>query len=100
MAKDFAKSFYNSRQWKKCRQYIFNKYHGLCAKCGEPGKIVHHKTYLTPYNIDNPDVTLNEDNLVLLCKDCHEKIHSEAKSVIRDGLRFTSTGDIEPIAPP
>lgn len=36
-------------------------------KCGRPGAIVHHKEHLTPQNINDPDITLSEDNLELLC---------------------------------
>ena len=27
MAKEFAKKFYKSKEWIKCRDYIFKKYH-------------------------------------------------------------------------
>ncbi len=38
MAREFAKAFYKSAAWKKTREYIFNKYHGLCVDCGNPGE--------------------------------------------------------------
>ena len=54
----------------------------MCERCLARGLIVvgtkqqplevHHKIPLTPENINNPDITLNWDNLELLCKDCHE----------------------------
>lgn len=40
-----------------------------------PGKIVHHKTRLTPDNIHDTSITLNWDNLMLVCQDCHAKVH-------------------------
>lgn len=40
-----------------------------------PGEIVHHKTPLTPENIHDERITLNPDNLELLCRECHEKAH-------------------------
>lgn len=39
------------------------------------GYIVHHKSYINESNIFNPEVTLNFDNLELLCLDCHNKEH-------------------------
>ena len=44
---------------------------GMCETCGtRPGKIVHHKVWITPDNINNPDVTLNLDNLKYDCQEC------------------------------
>jgi len=42
-----------------------------------PGEIVHHKIHLTPENIHDPKIALNFDNLQLLCRDCHGKIHAK-----------------------
>lgn len=100
MAREFAKEFYQSKEWKNLRNYIFKRDKGLCQKCGEPGKIVHHKVYLTPNNIHDPNIALNEDNLVLLCKDCHEKVHNPSRRVTREGFKFNAEGKLEPISPP
>lgn len=80
--KDFAESFYKSRQWQHCRNSFAKSKGGLCEKCLESGKItagviVHHKIHITPENINNPDITLNWDNLVLLCRDCHAQMHGK-----------------------
>lgn len=77
MSKEFAKKFYNSNKWKRCRDaYIAKRVSidgGLCECCKkEQGYIVHHITSLTVDNINNPDVTLNEDNLRYECKHCHD----------------------------
>ena len=40
---------------------------------------MHHKIYLTPQNINDPAVTLAEDNLELLCQDCHNKEQDPSK---------------------
>lgn len=77
---EFAKAFYSSKAWKDCRA-AYKKYRGgLCEKCLErglysAGVIVHHKTHITPDNIDDPNVTLSFDNLQLLCRDCHGDEH-------------------------
>ncbi len=49
MAKDWARSFYNSKQWRKCREVYKQSVNGLCERCiaGDryvPGVEVHHKT--------------------------------------------------------
>lgn len=80
MARDFAEGFYNSPAWKKCRKAYAKSVRNLCERClakgiYKPGVIVHHKVWLTPENIYNPAVTLNWDNLELLCRDCHAAEH-------------------------
>ena len=76
----FAHGFYSSWQWIKCRRaYAVNKA-GLCERCLARGLIVpgtqcHHKIRLTPENINDPDVSLNWENLQLLCEDCHQAEH-------------------------
>lgn len=52
--KAFAKAFYESAAWRRTRAYILKRDAGLCVRCGAPGCIVHHKTELTPRNIDDP----------------------------------------------
>lgn len=52
----------------------------LCERClkqgiMKPAEIVHHKTELTPENINNPNITLSFDNLEAVCRDCHAIIH-------------------------
>lgn len=95
MARDFAKSFYNSTKWKKCRNaYIESKF-GICERCGKPNsKQVHHKIYLSPNNICNHEVSLNFDNLELLCDICHQKEHFEKYSSTKFGLRFDDEGNL------
>lgn len=78
--KDFAKSFYTSRAWKNCRRAYAASVGGLCEECkGKglvvPGEIVHHKTELTPQNINDASVTLNWDNLELVCREHHAQAH-------------------------
>ena len=78
--KEYAESFYNSTKWKNCREaYIKIRQGidgGMCERCKSvAGYIVHHKEYITPDNINNPDVTLSLNNLEYLCLDCHNKEH-------------------------
>lgn len=80
MAKEFAYSFYHSGAWKKQREYIKAVRFGLCERCLAKGKfvkgeIVHHKIHLTPENIHDKSICLDEQNLELLCRDCHAEEH-------------------------
>lgn len=51
----------------------------ICSRNGliVPGEIVHHVIHLNESNINDPDITLNINNLQLVCRDCHAKIHGE-----------------------
>ena len=82
MAKDFAVGFYKSKQWQRCREGYIASVHGLCEDCLKkgvynPGVIVHHIEHITQANINKPEVTLNFNNLKLVCRDCHAKEHSK-----------------------
>ncbi|MDA2526720.1 HNH endonuclease, partial [Bacillus cereus] len=54
MAKEYAKRFYKSTAWKKCRgAYIAATLDGMCEHCKEvPGYIVDHIVEITPVNIN------------------------------------------------
>ncbi|MDO4206842.1 MAG: HNH endonuclease [Lachnospiraceae bacterium] len=80
MAKDFTGNFYQSAAWKNCRAAYIKSVGGLCERCYANGIIrhgdtVHHKIHLTPENINDPAVTLNFENLCLVCRDCHAYYH-------------------------
>lgn len=75
--KKFAESFYKSERWQKCRNAYFKYKNGICERCGEAGKIVHHKVHLTAENIYNPRISLSFKNLELLCQKCHNAEHSD-----------------------
>ena len=98
MAREFAKRFYRSKAWQECREAVMKRDHYICVECGEAGQEVHHKIWLTKDNINNPDITLNMDNLVTLCKDCHHKAHGRnqytKKNGCQDGLMFDSNGNL------
>lgn len=93
MAKDYSKDFYNSRKWRNLSSYIREKYNHICQECGEFGDQVHHIIEITPENINNPDITLNENNLTLLCDGCHNKKKKKELDV-NDGLYFDFDGNL------
>lgn len=78
--KDYAKAFYKSQAWKRCREGYIKSVGGLCERCLlngliVPGYIVHHKCYITPENIHDISITLNWNNLEYLCKSHHDAEH-------------------------
>lgn len=113
MAKAFAKAFYKSEKWQKCRDAYISERRlidgGLCEKCHiNPGEELHHKKFLTPDNIHDANLTLNPDNLMWLCKDCHFKEHEKAiliglqkarkhtKILNENGFYFDENGELKP----
>ena len=80
MAKEFARSFYSSKRWQECRNEYAKRRHYLCEDClrrgiYKPGTIVHHKIEIDPVTIERPEIALNPDNLELLCRECHLRVH-------------------------
>ena len=75
MSSEFAKDFYASTEWKKCREAYNKKQAYICEICGDIATEVHHIKHLTPDNINNPEVTLNFNNLMCLCHKCHVEEH-------------------------
>lgn len=91
--REFARAFYLSKEWRRVRAFIVERDAGLCVKCGRPGEIVHHKEHLTPENINDPSVALGEDNLELLCRDCHGLEHT-TDTAAAPGLMFDEEGNL------
>ena len=76
---DFNK-FYNSKPWRDLAYKLKIQANGKCNGCGDTVLdtkylIAHHKIELNEGNIYNPEVTLNPDNIEVLCHDCHNKKH-------------------------
>lgn len=99
MALDYAKSFYNSKKWKDLRLYVCQSRHYTCEECGDYGDQVHHVIEITPDNINDPSITLNEDNLQLLCEECHNAKRKTEKDLV-DGLKFDEFGNLNQVPPP
>lgn len=93
MAKDWATGFYRSQAWRRTQAAYMASVNYLCERCGGPAAIVHHKTYLTPANIGDPNVSLAWGNLEALCQTCHNREHSGGH-VTAPGLEFTPDGSI------
>ena len=75
-------AFYVSNTWRKCRQAFIKYKGGLCEECLKagiirPGTDVHHVIRLSHDNVHDPAVSLNWDNLKLLCEEHHYAIHNK-----------------------
>ena len=94
--KPYAERFYKSAAWRKCRKAYIDSVYGLCERCGHPGKIVHHKIYLTPDNINDPNISLSFDNLEYLCQYCHNPEHPKyaGSGLVRPGLMLDENGNL------
>ena len=99
--KEEFKKFYNSSKWLKCRRLVLERDNFSCVLCGEVAEEVHHKIKLTHENINNPNITLNPDNLISLCKKCHNLQHERfnAETIKRgsptvEGLVFDKDGNL------
>ena len=74
--------FYSSKAWQNCRNAYAKSVQGLCERCLRnglltPGVIVHHKIPLDAESVNNPDISLNWNNLELLCRNCHAEAHAK-----------------------
>ena len=56
MAKEYAKRFYASKAWRDTQKAYMQSKHYVCERCGKPAVIVHHKTYISPKNINDPNI--------------------------------------------
>lgn len=89
-----AKRFYNSAAWKACRASYISKVFGICEHCQGNGYIVDHIEEINSNNINDPNVTLNHDNLQYLCTACHNKKTFGKHDAIREGFGFDANGDL------
>ena len=77
--------FYKSNGWETFRKIVIAKRtdeDGFvhCAHCGKPitkkyDLIVHHIKELDDLNVNDVNVSLNEDNVEIVCFSCHNQIH-------------------------
>jgi len=70
--------FYKSYTWQKCRGTTLERDGYLCQVClrgniPTPADTVHHIVHLR----DDPTLALEDTNLISVCRDCHETLHSD-----------------------
>jgi 5-methylcytosine-specific restriction endonuclease McrA len=97
MAKPFAIKFYKSKAWRTVRAQVLRRDHYSCVDCDCRASEVHHIIELTPDNIDNPDISLNMDNLESLCWDCHNK-RTKKRIDVSELYEFNENGMVVPVS--
>lgn len=111
MSSGARRYFYNSKLWNNVRKNVWLKQNLLCSVCGKPvyvdgisdylpkekrrTGIVHHKIWLDNNNLDDDNVTINENNLIGVCFACHSAIHS-GTGVTRKEVQFDDEGNLIP----
>lgn len=68
-------NFYKSPEWQLAREIKIRDANGKCQHCGSLGEEVHHIIKLTIHNVVDPTISLNQENLELLCRKCHNSEH-------------------------
>lgn len=100
MAKDFARAFYDSQQWRKTSRAYLSSKNYICEDCGGAACIVHHIRHLAPWNINDPEITLSWNNFKAVCEKCHAEEHAKdskaysGKPAKLNGIGFDENGDI------
>lgn len=99
MAKDYARAFYDSPAWRRTREAYLQSKHYICEDCGGAASVVHHITYIKPWNVNNPEITLNWDNLKAVCEKCHAQEHAQdlkkrGGEARRNGVAFDEEGNL------
>ena len=86
VVKDKAE-IYNSREWKELRIAKLRSTNGLCEECMKQGvnteaRCVHHIVPIETARTKDEmrRLSFNWDNLMSLCKPCHDRIHKEMGS--------------------
>lgn len=74
------KQFYASKAWRSFRLALIAQRGGRCQKCGRianPEDLhAHHIIPITPDNIMDARITLNPDNVLILCIEHHNEEHA------------------------
>lgn len=79
------KALEKSRQLRKAREFVKQRDKGKCRCCARSGAEVHHAKYRSQGGDHDPN------NLVLLCKRCHEDIHAHLIDVTFSGNNLAKT---------
>jgi 5-methylcytosine-specific restriction endonuclease McrA len=90
MSNSNLKWFYNSREWKAVRLCKLANVGYMCEQCGGIAEEVHHKILLDELNTHDPNISLNQSNLIALCKECHNLTHNRFKKKV---CRFDQDGN-------
>lgn len=77
---------YKSSNWTRLRKQALERDHYECQWCAAKGKTVKATTvhHIVPAD-ERPDIAYELDNLVSLCRTCHEQHHGRQR---REDERF------------
>lgn len=89
MTREETEAFYNSPRWRRKQKAILRRDHYQCQLCKRYGRIseasiVHHKLELAEY----PELAMDDDNLVSVCRKCHNKLHDEKGAKAQQKRRY------------
>lgn len=74
----------NAKRWMELKKEVLFEQDYTCQFCkSDVAVIVHH---IIPVHVE-PIFTLDKDNLILACQDCHDKLH------LNDKHRFNKYGN-------
>ena len=91
----------NSKQWQEVKAIVWKRANGLCEMCMKEGIITGSGTtqldchHIRPvegaHTVEGPDGMrarcYEPNNIMLVCQDCHIKIHTEAKSHTKENVQ-------------
>lgn len=70
-AERLRRRVYASRAWRTAREPVLERAGGQCEKCGKAAALeIHHREAIQL----RPDLALEPDNLIALCRPCHHAI--------------------------
>lgn len=77
---DKLHQFYTSKAWRDFAYTLKIKANGQCQRCEKniidfKYLIAHHKENITEENINNIKISLDPNNIEIICHDCHNKEH-------------------------
>ena len=81
-------AFYTSREWLDLRNILMLERGMICECCHKlihkkHQAIGHHKIELDMSNVNDAAISLNLDNLMLMCHSCHNQHHRRFGSITR-----------------
>ena len=87
----------NSPKWAEVKRVVWQRAGGLCERCRREGFITagvdcHHiRPVEGAHTVEGHDGMrarcYDPNNIMLVCQDCHIKIHTEAKSHTKEKVR-------------
>ena len=75
-----SKQFYATKAWRKLSYVMRMSSGSVCDMCNNTFELsqlrAHHKAELNEFNINDVSISLNPDNIQVLCHSCHDRQHN------------------------